>query len=132
MSSDPKLQNLINEIGEPVLAKALVRLISADRKRERWGLLIHTEHGLHLISGEEPGMLERLMGRGVGGQERVSIALSEINRIEIPPPLGGIQRFLRGPSQLVTVHVSDGRLLHFDVDVDGRELLEGVAAQVSR
>lgn len=131
-SSDPRLEHLINEIGEPVLARALVRYLSGPRRREQWGLLLYTEHALHLVFGTDAGWMDRLMGRGTGEQHRVTIPIEHILRIELPPRLGRLQRFFAGPSQLVTVYLKSDPPVQLDVEEDGTELLAAVSRHIAR
>jgi hypothetical protein len=129
------------DIGEPIHAYALARIVSrADisgrgwlAPKPQWGLVFVTGSSVYVDSSSEPNWYERLVvsRRKKTETERLVIPIDSIREIIIPPPKTGLSGFLAGPETGVDiVYAADRKGIRLVLDRRARQdkkLLEVLA-----
>ena len=110
---------IAEELGEPVRAYALARLIDVDgpeqtgmfAPRPEWGLVFITDSALYVERGSSQGWLQRLVTSRPAQQapERSTIPIDSMTKVIIPPPKTGLRRILAAPETVVEIHHGGGR-----------------------
>lgn len=105
---------IAEEVGEPVRAYALARLIDVDgpeqtgmfAPRPEWGLVFITDSALYVERGSSQGWLQRLVTNRPAQQapERSTIPIDSMTEVIIPPPKTGLRRLLAAPETVVEIH----------------------------
>lgn len=124
------------ELGEPVRGFALARLNYGVQQKgfftpkPEWGLVFLTDSALFIEHGSTSNWLTRLMRNRdpEDKRERERIPVSTITNVVIPPPLGPLKAFLKGPEVSVLVQYGnpDGSMqltgeAHLTLDRRGRQ-----------
>ena len=101
------------EIGEPVRAFALARLIDVSGSeqsgmfapRQEWGLVFMTDSALYTERGGSQSWIQRLMTtrQRTDAPERRTIPIDSMTQVTIPPPKSGLRGLLAAPE--VTVEI---------------------------
>ena len=99
------------QLGEPVRAYALGRLVSGDDIRTkgilapspRWGLIFITDSAVYIESGKSQNWFQKLITTRQDNDppERQRIPVESITRVTIPRPKTGLYRLLSSPEVLV-------------------------------
>ncbi|MEE8441127.1 MAG: hypothetical protein V3S41_05345 [Spirochaetia bacterium] len=105
---------IAEEVGEPVRAFALARLVAiAESERTgmiapkpEWGLVYITNSALYIERGSTSSRLQQLfMTRHLHqAPERISIPVDSMTKVVIPPPKTGLRRILATPEIVVEIH----------------------------
>lgn len=131
MNTDPtdRFDSILASIDEEIKERALIAYVEDDRRATRsWGLLLSTEHSIHVVYGHGHNWIARMLGGGQPDHQIISVRRDSIDRIDLPPERGFWARMVRGRTALATIHRTNGPAITLDVDTDAIEILERFSA----
>ena len=102
------LEETIEELGEPVVAKALGQVPLPGRSDPVWCLLLLTETSFVILHSETNSWAARLTGKASREGNVRRISLASIESFVVPPKRPWLARLIRGPSVTVSVELKDG------------------------
>ena len=107
-SKEKPLEDTINQIGEPIVAKTLGQVAQPGRTRQEWSLLLLTDTSLVIIHSEPRSWVAQLTSAASGEDSVRKIPLESIASIIVPPRRSWFGRLVHGPTLTVTVEFHDG------------------------
>ncbi|MFP4552122.1 MAG: hypothetical protein ACLFNT_15045 [Spirochaetales bacterium] len=120
-------------IEEPIEGRALVRYVPTDGSDPYWGAMLRTTDALHILYGSDPGWFGRLVNKADAEHHMLSIPISQIETIELPPETSGLFARLFAPKEArATIVVSGGEPVVLDMDSDAQQQLIKTGARIDR
>ncbi len=116
------------EIGSPILGKALGRVVQDDKSPPLWGLIYTSAHGVYFQTFKSENWISMLLTRGKGSDqtkdETIEIRREAIIKFEVREKKGGLLKLFKQPP-LVELSWSSGETgqnetMLFEMDGDAK------------